>query len=154
MEGSGLPPLPPPPPPPQEPPYQPGYTTPQQPYQGPPQRSGLPGWAIVLIVLGVLAVLGVGGCAAVAVIVGNKAGDTIDKSLRGVQNLDAITDEQANAIELGTTRSRVIDQLGPPLRLDLSCITYHVQNGSLGDSWEFCFTGAGLEDRLRSKRKT
>jgi hypothetical protein len=152
MEGSGLPPLPPPPPPPQEPPYQPGYNTPQVPYQGPPQRSGLPAWAIVLIVLGVLAVLGVGGCAAVAVIVGNKASDTIDKGLHDVQNINAITDEQARGIELGATRAQVISELGPPFHTSVDCIDYNVRNASLGDQWQFCFTASG--DRLLSKRKT
>ena len=165
MENSGLPPLPPDPPRPQQPPpvppqQPPGYQ--QQPayqqqaaYQ-PPQRSGMPAWAIVLIVLGVLAALGIGGCAVVAVLVGKtaeKAGNELDKGLRRVQNIDAITNQQADGVELGTARSQVLDQLGPPARLGGNCVFYRVRGGALGDEWQFCFAGIALTDRLTSKSR-
>ena len=69
----------------------------------------MPAWAIVLIVVGVLAALGIGGCAVVAVLVGKtaeKAGNELDKGLRRVQNIDAITNQQADAVELGAPAAR------------------------------------------------
>jgi len=160
MENSGLPPLPPqqpPPAPPQQPPgyqQQPAYQ--QQPVYQPPQRSGMPAWAIVLIVLGVVAALGIGGCAVVAVLVGKtaeKAGNELDKGLRRVQNIDAITNQQADGVELGSARSQVLDQLGPPARLGGNCVFYRVRGGALGDEWQFCFAGIALTDRLTSKSR-
>ena len=116
----------------------------------------MPAWAIVLIVLGVLAALGIGGCAVVAVLVGKtaeKAGNELDKGLRRVQNIDAITNQEADGIELGTQRTRVIAQLGPPARLGGDCIFYRVRGGQLGDEWQFCFTGIALTDTLKSKSR-
>ena len=121
----------------------------------PPQRSGIQAWAIVLIVLGVLAALGIGGCAVVAVLVGKtaeKAGNELDKGLRRVQNIDAITNQQADAVELGAPRSQVLDQLGcrrawAELRL------LPRRGGALGDEWQFCFAGIALTDRLTSKSR-
>jgi hypothetical protein len=148
----------PPPVPPQQPPYQqqpyqqqPGYQ--QPPYQ-PPQRSGMPAWAIVLIVLGALSVLGLGGCAVVAVLAGKTAEKAGNELTKGLQNVDSITDDEASGIELGTTRQDVIGRLGAPARITGSCVSYHVRGGSLGDEWQFCFSGPGFADRLTSKRKT
>lgn len=168
MEGSsGLPPLPPPPPPPPGPPQQPwggqqpAYPTPPP---QPPRRSGTPAWVIVLIVLGVLFALGLGGCAVVAIFVGNtvdKAGTEFSKSLRHTQNLNAITDAQAGALEPGVRKARVIEQFGPPSRSqDLtsggvveSCLYYNVRDGSFGDDWQLCFRDSGRGERLVSKRR-
>lgn len=82
-----------------------------------------------------------------------KAGNELDKGLRRVQNIDAITNQQADGVELGSARSQVLDQLGPPARLGGNCVFYRVRGGALGDEWQFCFAGIALTDRLTSKSR-
>jgi len=82
-----------------------------------------------------------------------KAGNELDKGLRRVQNIDAITKQQADGVELGSARSQVLDQLGPPARVGGNCVFYRVRGGALGDEWQFCFAGIALTDRLTSKSR-
>jgi len=115
----------------------------------------------VLIVLGVLAVLGVGGCAACAALVGtsvNEAGKAIDEE----QNKNSITNEQARAVSLGTTRAEIEQMFGPPATDqessneglgDDSCIYYNIRDAGVLDQWQFCFGGSGQAGKLRSKNR-
>ncbi len=59
---------------------------------GPPvKKSGIPGWAIALIVIGVLLVLGVGGC----VFAVNRASDSISEAV------DQVVDETNDGVVVG-----------------------------------------------------
>jgi hypothetical protein len=74
----------------------------------------MPGWVKVLLGLlaagAVLIVVGIVGCAA---LVGGTANE-IDKGIKEEQNSNAITNEQARAAKLGTTRGAVESRFGPP----------------------------------------
>ena len=134
----------------------PGHQQPQ--YQPPPQKSTNT-LKVVLIVLGVLALLGIGGCVACVAIVGtgvNEASKEIDEEL----NKSSITKDQFNSIELGTSQSAVIEELGPPADkqtfenegvLDKepqgsSCIYYN-EADDFASSYQFCFTESKLDSK-------
>lgn len=98
------------------------------------------------------------GCAAV---IGGAANEA-SKSITREQNANAITNSQARAIELGTSRKAVEDELGAPKSTQESentglgsdtCIYYNVKGGQLLDSWQFCFDGAGQSGVLTSRNR-
>jgi len=137
---------------------------PQQQFpQQPPQKSGgMPGWVKVLLGLlaagAVVIVVGIVGCAA---LVGGTANE-IDKGIKKEQNSNAITNEQARAVKLGTTRGAVESKFGPPKSDqestneglgDDTCIYYNVKGGEILDQWQFCFGGAGKGGKLTTKNR-
>jgi hypothetical protein len=109
---------------------------------------------IILIVLGVLALLTVGGCVACAALVGETADDVgreFERELERQQNLNAITTEQYEAVELGTRRSEVRKRLGEPANEERTggtdCMTYNRREGDLGDTFQFCFEDGRLDTK-------
>lgn len=122
----------------------------------------MPGWVKVplgLLAAGaVLLVVGFVGCAA---LVGGTANE-INKGLEEEQNSNAITNEQARAVKLGTTRGAVESKFGPPTSEqestneglgDDTCIYYNLKSGQLLDQWQFCFGGAGKSGKLTTKNR-
>lgn len=116
---------------------------------------------MILIVLGVLAVLGIGGCVACVAILGGTANEVSNEIDRELSKSD-ITRDQFDSVELGTSQSAVIDELGPPADKQTfenegivdkepensSCIYYN-EEGDFASSYQFCFT----EGRLDSKNQ-
>ena len=112
------------------------------------------------VLLGVLlaGLLLIGGCIA---LIGGVATE-VDEELQREQNANAITNQQARGVELGTTRREVEERFGPPksdqesenqgLGED-SCIYYNVRGGEALDQWQFCFEGSGKNGKLRSKNR-
>jgi hypothetical protein len=106
-----------------------------------PRRRRLWPW----ILLGVAVVL-LGGCAATAFAVYQVVNDDDFLNFEFDFDRHAITREQFGAIELGTPRKAVIDELGKkPLDLPRSsCILYDRAGGALFlDHYTFCFDEAG-----------
>jgi hypothetical protein len=142
--------------PPQQPPP-PSY--PFGPPAPPPKSNGSRTLIIVLSIIGVVLVLGLGGCVACGVILGgavDRGVKEVDKSLREAQNRNSITDDQAQGVETGTRRERIIARFGPPASGAVSrpatgrdCILYNVRGGTFGSQWEFCFR----EGKLITKRR-
>lgn len=107
------------------------------------------------------------GCAALIGSAGNEAVKEIDRQERKFQrqnNRSSISNRQARAIPIGTTRSEVRRRLGKPLDStesegdysDGSCITYNAKGSAKGpydvpDQWVFCFEGTGQSGTLTSK---
>lgn len=140
--------------------YSQGPQPPLPPHQ--PKSGGMPGWAKVLLGLlaagTVVVVVGVVGCAA---LVGGTANE-IDRSIKEEQSSNAITNEQARGVKLGTSRGAVESRFGPPKSDqestneglgDDTCIYYNVRGGEILDQWQFCFGGSGKSGKLRSKNR-
>jgi len=98
------------------------------------------------------------GCVALIGGAANEVSNEIDEE----QNRNAITNEQARSVKLGTTRADVEEQFGPPESDqessteglgDDSCIYYNIKGGEVLDSWQFCFEGSGTSGKLRSKNR-
>jgi hypothetical protein len=124
-----------------------------------PQKKG-GGSTVLKVMLGVVlgGVLLIVGC---AVLIGTAA-DEVDKELDKEQNTNAITNEQARSVKLGTTRGEVEDRFGPPKSDQEStneglgedtCIYYNLKGGEVLDQWQFCFDGAGDSGTLTTKNR-
>lgn len=112
------------------------------------------------VVLGVLiaGLLLVGGCVALIGGAANEASKEIDKE----QNENAITNNQARGVKLGTARAEVERKFGPP-KSDQesenagvgsdSCIYYNIKDGEVLDQWQFCFGGKGKQGKLTGKNR-
>lgn len=120
--------------------------------------AGRAKWPWVVVGLFVLMLAGLGACVAVV----GTAADRVITELNREQARHAITVAQFDAVELGSSRARVISQLGRPpeniqefLRrgvldeaaVDSACMYYNRAGGSFGDRFQFCFEN----DRLISK---
>lgn len=112
------------------------------------------------VVLGVLigGLLLIGGCVA---LIGGAANE-VDKELDKEQNENAITNDQARSVKLGTTRAEVEQKFGKPESTQESeneglgadtCIYYNVKGGEVLDQWQFCFGGNGNQGKLRNKNR-
>jgi hypothetical protein len=102
--------------------------------------------------------LGIGGCALLIGGAANEASKEIDRETKK----NAISNEEARSVELGTTRREVEQRFGPPKNTQEStneglgedtCIYYNIKGGGVLDSWQFCFEGAGKSGKLRSKNR-
>jgi hypothetical protein len=125
-----------------------------------PPSSGSRVLIIVLSIIGAIVVLGFGGCVACGVILGgavDKGVKEVNRQLRDVQNRNAITDAQAQAVEVGAKRAEIIARFGPPAtgsitrpELGRDCISYHVRDGTIGSQWRFCFRRGRLETKTKT----
>lgn len=132
------------------------------PQQGPSSKS-LTLLQVILAALLAVAVLIV-GCVALT----SGGEDEVDEGVRRGQNSNAITNEQAQSLKLGTTRGAVESRFGPPRPDqegrndglgtteglgDDTCIYYNLKPGELLNEWQFCFRGAGKSGKLTTKNR-
>jgi hypothetical protein len=122
-------------------------------------------WPWVLVAVFVVMAVGFFGCVALVGTAADRAVDVADRTLRTLseeQARHAITRSQFDAVELGTSRADVVDQLGrqpadsqdslqPGLdggeAISTGCIYYYRTGATFGGQYQFCFT----DDRLESK---
>ncbi|MBK5288926.1 MAG: DUF2510 domain-containing protein [Acidimicrobiia bacterium] len=115
-------------------------------------------WPWVLGAIFLLMVIGFVGCVAVVGTVASKAVD----ALNAEQARHAITPGQFAAVQLGTSRSGVVRELGKSPQnaqdflhrgflngqpVNSSCIYYNKAGGSFGDIYQFCFQNDALESK-------
>jgi len=90
-------------------------------------------------------------------------GYSIDEGFKEVereQSRNAISNREARAVKIGTSKDAVIEKLGEPrdtqegenegLGQD-SCIYYNLRGGEVLDSWQFCFDS---NDRLTARNRS
>lgn len=80
----------------------PGYGHPQQGHQAPPPKQGMPGWAKVLIALGLLGLCGVGGCIVCVGVAGKAVSDAEKDKQAEVQKAK---DAPASEVQIDTLLS-------------------------------------------------
>lgn len=121
----------------------------------------------VLLGITLVLVLMIAGCAA---LIGGAANEVLEE-LNAEQARSAISQTEFDAVAIGTTRAAVKKSLLPAVPQDAqefvsegidlgdgtvidtssSCIYYNMEGGSFGDTYQFCFTGAGGNGTLRAK---
>ncbi len=115
-------------------------------------------WPWVVGAIFLVMVIGFAGCVVLVSTVANKAVD----ALNAAQALHAITPGQFAAVQLGTSRSGVVNELGKPPEnaqdfvqrgflngqpTNSSCIYYNKAGGSFGNIYQFCFQNDALESK-------
>jgi hypothetical protein len=115
-------------------------------------------WPWVLGAVFLLMVIGFAGCVALVGTVASKAVD----ALNAEQARHAITPGQFAAVQLGTSRSGVVSELGKPPEnaqdfvqrgflngqpTNSSCIYYNKAGGSFGNIYQFCFQNDALDSK-------
>ncbi len=115
-------------------------------------------WPWVLGAIFLLMVVGFVGCVAVVGTVASKAVD----ALNAEQARHAISARQFASVQLGSSRTDVIQELGKSPQnaqefaqegvldgkpINSSCIYYNKVNGNFGDIYQFCFQNDALESK-------
>lgn len=103
--------------------------------------------------LGVLAVLLIGGCVGCAVIIGKSTNEGL-KTVSNLLRSEKVSNEQARALPLGTTRGEVITRFGlSNAGPRPACLYYDVAGSAESDQWRFCFDRVGNGGKLVSKKR-